>query len=197
MFGQNDAPIDPFDRSKTTPLHLAAENGHDRLIPLLLDNGANIAQEDAYGRNMLELAILSHKRSVVRTVLQHRDWRKAMRTTFTASDKHGSRVPETPLRLLIRVFPDLATLVFDRCVSLKAPGKDKGSGEQSWAPSSGPPSALQFLKVVLTFTHIMTSKILPGGLESADDFRRADYDLETRKPSTFMTSIASKQLTVT
>ena len=50
-----------MDRSKTTPLHLAAENGHDRLILLLLENGANIAQEDAYGRNLLELAILRNQ----------------------------------------------------------------------------------------------------------------------------------------
>lgn len=59
---QNDAPIDPVDRSKTTPLHLAAENGHDKMILLLLSNDANIAMEDAYGRNFLELAILSHQR---------------------------------------------------------------------------------------------------------------------------------------
>jgi len=58
----NDAPIDPMDRNKTTPLHLAAENGHDRMIELLLKRGANIAMEDAYGRNLLELAILSRKR---------------------------------------------------------------------------------------------------------------------------------------
>ncbi len=51
-----------MDRTKTTPLHLAAENGHEKMIALLLENGANIAQEDAYGRNMLELAILSRKR---------------------------------------------------------------------------------------------------------------------------------------
>ncbi len=38
------------------------------------------------------------QRSVVRTVLGHPDWRKAMRTTFTTRDGHGERVPETPLR---------------------------------------------------------------------------------------------------
>ena len=59
---QYDAPIDAQDRSKTTPLHLAAENGHERMITLLLDAGADITMEDAYGRNLLERAILSRQR---------------------------------------------------------------------------------------------------------------------------------------
>ena len=85
---------------------------------------------------------------MVRTVLQHKDWRKAMRTTFTTRDKHGSQVPETPLRLLVRVFPDLAELVFDQCVSLEAVKDGSGGGgEAGWVPSSGPPSsAVQFLR---------------------------------------------------
>ena len=47
-------------------------------------------------------------RMVVRTILARPDWRMAMRTTFTIGDKQGDEVPETPLRLLIRFFPDLA-----------------------------------------------------------------------------------------
>ena len=67
LFSQYDAPIDAQDRSKTTPLHLAAENGHERMITLLLDAGANIMMEDAYGRNLLERAILSRQRFVFLT----------------------------------------------------------------------------------------------------------------------------------
>ena len=47
-------------------------------------------------------------RNVVKTILARPDWRSAMRTTFTLGDKRGDEVPETPLRLLIRFFPDLA-----------------------------------------------------------------------------------------
>lgn len=65
MLLQYDSPIDPMDRNKTTPLHLAAQNGHNKMILLLLRAGADIAKEDAYGRNMLELAILSRKRYVI------------------------------------------------------------------------------------------------------------------------------------
>ncbi|TRY67514.1 hypothetical protein TCAL_06427 [Tigriopus californicus] len=118
---QYDSPIDPMDRNKTTPLHLAAQNGHNKMILLLLRSGADIAKEDAYGRNMLELAILSRKRNVVKTVLGHKDWRKALRTTFTVTDRHGTKVPDTPLRMLIRVYPDLAEMVFNQCITVERP----------------------------------------------------------------------------
>ena len=50
---------DPLDRTKTTPLHLAAQNGHSNMIELLLSKGADISIEDKDSRNALELAILS------------------------------------------------------------------------------------------------------------------------------------------
>ena len=59
---QNSATIDPVDRSKTTPLHLAAENGHAKMIELLLDYGADITMEDINSRNALERAILSGRK---------------------------------------------------------------------------------------------------------------------------------------
>lgn len=58
----------------------------------------------------------------MKTILSHKDWRKAMRTTYTVLDKRGREVPETPIRLLIKVFPDLAEMVFDKCITrLEAP----------------------------------------------------------------------------
>ena len=39
-----------------------------------------------------------------------------MRTSFPTLDTHGTVVPETPLRLLIRTYPDLAELVFNNCI---------------------------------------------------------------------------------
>ncbi len=62
--------------------------------------------------NIWDVSFLA--RSVVRTVLQHKDWRKALRTTYTVTDSHGVPVPETPIRLLIRIYPELAGLVFDQ-----------------------------------------------------------------------------------
>ena len=56
-------------------------------------------------------------------MLKHKDWKKAMRTTYTVSDRRGEPVPETPLRMLIRVYPDLAAMAFDQCVTVEK-GKD-------------------------------------------------------------------------
>ena len=40
-----------------------------------------------------------------------------MRTTHPNEDTHGTEVPETPLRLLIKTYPDLVELVFNKCIS--------------------------------------------------------------------------------
>ena len=56
---EENAPTDPLDRTKTTPLHLAAENGHASMLKLLLEYGADITMEDSQCRNALERAILS------------------------------------------------------------------------------------------------------------------------------------------
>ena len=59
---EENAPIDPLDRTKTTPLHLAAENGHAKMIELLLASGADVSIEDSQSRNPLESAILNGKK---------------------------------------------------------------------------------------------------------------------------------------
>lgn len=42
---------------QTTPLHLAAQNGHKICLKLLLQNGADITLTDETGRNCLDMAI--------------------------------------------------------------------------------------------------------------------------------------------
>ena len=53
-----------------------------------------------------------------------------MRTTHRSEDDHGTIVPETPLRLLIKTYPDLAELVFNNCIS-KAKVRDPSDPEDS------------------------------------------------------------------
>ena len=47
----------PFVFSQTTPLHLAAKEGHPEVISLLLSKGADITLTDHTGRNCLDLAV--------------------------------------------------------------------------------------------------------------------------------------------
>ena len=49
-------------------------------------------------------------------ILQNRNWKMAMRTSDPHPDKFGNTVIDTPLRLLIKYFPDLAKIVFDKCM---------------------------------------------------------------------------------
>ena len=43
--------------SQTTPLHLAAREGHVEMVKLLLSRKANITLTDSAGRNCLDMAI--------------------------------------------------------------------------------------------------------------------------------------------
>ena len=62
----NDAPVDPVDKSKTTPLHLAAREGHRSVVKVLLQAGALLSARDGSGKAALELAILNGHRSADR-----------------------------------------------------------------------------------------------------------------------------------
>ena len=113
---KHNSPVDPMDMKKTTPLHLTAKYGHARITSLLLQHGANVSLEDVDGRNVLELAIQHRHKSVAEVVIKSKDWYRAM------DPSHVDKVddfPDTPMRMLTRVFPDLAEVVFDKCTSRK------------------------------------------------------------------------------
>lgn len=52
-----DAPIDPCDIARTTPLHLACQEGHHDVVKVLLDEGADITICDHSNKNALDMAI--------------------------------------------------------------------------------------------------------------------------------------------
>ncbi|XP_071749523.1 transient receptor potential cation channel subfamily A member 1 homolog [Lepeophtheirus salmonis] len=109
-----NAPIDARDKNKTTPLHLSARYGHENVAKLLIKNGASLWQSNSAGHNALTLAITHGKREVARVIIESDNWMGALNSSFQ-SLQTGLR--ETPLRLLIKQFPDLAKLVFDRCLT--------------------------------------------------------------------------------
>ena len=57
-----DSPIDPTDKVKTTPLHLACKRGHPECVKLLIEKGADVNITNADNHNCMDLAIDSgHK----------------------------------------------------------------------------------------------------------------------------------------
>ena len=54
----------------------------------------------------------------MKTILESKEWHSAMRTSFSIPDNRGTLVPETPIRSLIKTFPDLAKSVLDQCYTV-------------------------------------------------------------------------------
>ena len=107
------ADVDPMDRKRTTPLHLTAIHGHPQVAVLLLENGAKIEIENDEGKNALELAIDHGNRTVAEAILSSEHWRRAMETSNVSSDG----LLNTPMRMLIKKFPELAAKVMDNCIA--------------------------------------------------------------------------------
>ena len=102
-----------MDKNKNTPLHLAACYGHDSVAKLLIENGASLAKTDLSGKNALALAISHGNRDIISVILESNDWKVALRNEYLTS----GNVRQTPVRQLIKRFPDLAKDVFDKCIS--------------------------------------------------------------------------------
>jgi len=56
------SPVDPMDKKKTTPLHLAAEYGHPKMASLLINRKASLTLTNNEGHNALTIAIRNGNR---------------------------------------------------------------------------------------------------------------------------------------
>ena len=56
-FLQAGSPVDPLDKMKKTPLHLAAEGGHTKTASLLIERGASVTLTNNVGHNALTIAL--------------------------------------------------------------------------------------------------------------------------------------------
>ncbi|ROT68231.1 putative transient receptor potential cation channel subfamily A member 1-like isoform X2 [Penaeus vannamei] len=123
-----DAPLDPLDKTKTTPLQLAAREGHVAVTKLLLERGASLSACDSNGRNALEQAIAAGRRDVCMAIIKSSEWETGMRNVRL--DKKNRRI--TPMRMLIRKFPDVAEAVLDKCTSTNGLESDDKDFEVSF-----------------------------------------------------------------
>ncbi|KIH44522.1 ankyrin repeat protein, partial [Ancylostoma duodenale] len=102
--------------SHSTALHVAAKNGYDDIVRLLLEKGATIDRRDENSHTALDLAVSGGHRSVARVLVEADDWKRIMTPRDKVLPGHHNEPRNTPFRKLLSKFPDVAKLVLDRCV---------------------------------------------------------------------------------
>ena len=70
-------------QTNTTPLHLAAINGHENLALLLIRSGASLTLKNSAGHNALVIAIMNGKKDVVEAIIDSDHWQVS--TSFFSS----------------------------------------------------------------------------------------------------------------
>ncbi|KJH41361.1 ankyrin repeat protein [Dictyocaulus viviparus] len=104
------------DKSDSTPLLLASSRGHYTIVRLLLQRGATIDRQDESGNNALDLALNNNHREVAQALLESENWMSIMSPMDVLPVGRHNLARDTPLRKLIRKYPELAEKVFDKCI---------------------------------------------------------------------------------
>ncbi|VDN35198.1 unnamed protein product [Cylicostephanus goldi] len=103
---------------RTTPLHIAAEKGYDRIVERLLQKEIYPEKKNEEGETALDLAISNgHELASVARALVNSDdyWEFIMAPTDTKQMSRHTEARTTPMRKLIDKFPKVAKLVFEKC----------------------------------------------------------------------------------
>ena len=106
-----------FLSSKTNALHLAATNGNSEYVNKLLENGIDINFTDENNMTALQLAIANKHKSVIEVIINGQYWKESL---MLDDEKTGN----TPMKDLIRDYPELAEKVMDKCITEVSTGKD-------------------------------------------------------------------------
>ncbi|EPB66004.1 ankyrin repeat protein, partial [Ancylostoma ceylanicum] len=102
--------------SHSTALHVAAKNGYDAIVRLLLLRGATIDRRDEDSLTALDLAVMGGYRGVAQALVEADDWQKIMTPKDELPLGRHNEARRTPMRDLISEFPDVAKIVLSKCV---------------------------------------------------------------------------------
>ncbi|XP_066924796.1 transient receptor potential cation channel subfamily A member 1-like [Clytia hemisphaerica] len=117
---ENEAKVDAMGTNDATPLHHASQYGHVDCIKVLLDNGASLKAANNEGKTCLDLAVENYQKEACLALVNHERWEQMMRHVYP------SQPP--PMEKLIRLAPDIAEVVLNKCVR-KEDMKTKGRTE--------------------------------------------------------------------
>ncbi|EYC35829.1 hypothetical protein Y032_0973g3259 [Ancylostoma ceylanicum] len=103
-------------KNHSTALHVAAKNGYDAIVRLLLLRGATIDRRDEDSLTALDLAVMGGYRGVAQALVEADDWQKIMTPKDELPLGRHNEARRTPMRDLISEFPDVAKIVLSKCV---------------------------------------------------------------------------------
>ncbi|XP_053397533.1 transient receptor potential cation channel subfamily A member 1 homolog isoform X2 [Mercenaria mercenaria] len=117
ILAESDASIDATDKLNMTPLLLAANNGHANVVDYLIeDMNADVTLRNNDGHNCLDLSVIEDHQDVATEIIKSCSWKYALRNTVREKG-----MMNTPLRRLIRKMPEVAEMVFDKCIQVTKP----------------------------------------------------------------------------
>ena len=115
--------VDIIADRRITPLHLACQYGHSKVVKYLLEHKATPTLRNAQLYNCLEIAIMNHRVGLVKDVLfEHPLWRSMMRN---AQPIEENKAYDTPMRKLIRYMPQVALHVIDTKLTRTVGGSEQ------------------------------------------------------------------------
>lgn len=117
ILAESDAVIDAPDKLNMTPLLLAAHNGHANVVEYLIEEmKADVTFRNNEGFNCLDLAVIEDYPDVATEIIKSAEWEVALRNPVKEKG-----MMNTPLRRLIKKMPEVAELVFDKCIQVRKP----------------------------------------------------------------------------
>lgn len=116
-----DAAKNRVDKNNMSALMYACQNCRDETAFLLLSRDCYLGQQNAWGRNALDLAIESGHNGIVDAILAHHQWSLAMSTRIRPDHVKNSNgisvLGMTPFKRMLIKMPEAALKVLNQCTS--------------------------------------------------------------------------------